>query len=173
MIDQIAKIIKVLNSETAPWQISLAVCFAMLAGLTPLISLHNIIVLLLVLTIRVNFSTFLVGLALFSGIAYLLDPLFHQIGLSVLTLAPLQPMWTAMYNSDFWRLAYFNNSVLCGSLVFALSLFIPLFFIARWGIIKYREEILNWVRKTRISQVFRATKLYGAYKNLSRLRNDL
>ena len=45
MLDQIVKLIKVLNSETAPEQISLALAFAMLAGFTPLWSLHNLLVL--------------------------------------------------------------------------------------------------------------------------------
>ena len=80
MLTIIAKIFKTLNSETDPFQISLALCFSMIAGLTPLWSLHNIVVLLLTLILRVNLATFLLGWAGFSGIAYLLDPLFHTSG---------------------------------------------------------------------------------------------
>lgn len=75
-MNALAKFLRVLNSETDPAQISLAFCFSMVAGLTPLFSLHNLPILFLVLVLRVNLSAFLLGFAFFSGIAYLLDPLF-------------------------------------------------------------------------------------------------
>ncbi|MCA9481390.1 MAG: DUF2062 domain-containing protein, partial [Nitrospira sp.] len=77
MIKLLAKLLRVLNSETEPGQISLGFGLAMIAGLTPLLSLHNLLVLLLVCVLRVNLSAFLLGLALCTGIAYALDPLFH------------------------------------------------------------------------------------------------
>ena len=61
MLRTIAKLLKVLNSETEPGQISLGFCFALVAGLTPIWSLHNVFVLLLVLLLRVNLSAFLLG----------------------------------------------------------------------------------------------------------------
>ncbi|MDT8272320.1 MAG: DUF2062 domain-containing protein, partial [Desulfomonilia bacterium] len=85
MIRLIARVLRVLNSEAAPSQISLALCFSLIAGFTPLMSMHNVVVLLLVLLIRVNLASFLLGLVAFSGIAYLLDPLFHLSGLALLT----------------------------------------------------------------------------------------
>ncbi len=90
MLKLIAKLLKVLNSDTDPSQISLAVCFSMIVGLTPFFSLHNLMILLLALFIRVNLSSFLLGLALFSGVAYLLDPLFHRCPGPVSRL-PLHP----------------------------------------------------------------------------------
>ena len=44
MLRLIARFLKVLNSETNPGQISLGFYFAMVAGLTPLLSLHNLVV---------------------------------------------------------------------------------------------------------------------------------
>jgi len=69
MLYTLAKVLNVLNSEADPSQISLAVALALVAGLTPLMSLHNLVVLLLVLVLRVNLSAFLLGLAIFSGLA--------------------------------------------------------------------------------------------------------
>ncbi|MCB9776893.1 MAG: TIGR03546 family protein, partial [Nitrospiraceae bacterium] len=122
MIKLLAKLLRVLNSETEPGQISLGFGLAMIAGLTPLLSLHNLLVLLLVCVLRVNLSAFLLGLALCTGIAYALDPLFHQIGLAVLTAPALEGVWTALYQSVWWRLEHFNNSIVMGSLVFAVML---------------------------------------------------
>ena len=114
MLKTLAKLLRVLNSETEPGQISLGLCFALVAGLTPLWSLHNIVVLFCVLVLRVNLSAFLVSLPVFSAFAYLLDPLFHAIGLPLLTSGSLEPLWTSLYNSTLWRLERFNNSIVMG-----------------------------------------------------------
>ncbi|MGD9851755.1 MAG: TIGR03546 family protein [Nitrospirales bacterium] len=171
MIKLFAKLLRVLNSETDPGQISLGLCFAMIAGLTPLLSLHNLLVLLLVCILRVNVSAFLLGLAVFTGIAYLLDPLFHHIGLAVLTTPALEGLWTSLYQSVWWRLEHFNNSIVMGSLVFALVLFVPVLLMANMLIRRYRQHILAWVQKTRIMQMFKASKLYQTYETLSAWRN--
>jgi len=167
MIQIVAKILKVLNSENDPGQISLALCLAMVAGLTPFVSVHNVIVLFCVLLLRVNLSTFLLGLAAFSGIAYLLDPLFHHLGLAILTAASLEGLWTLFYNSTFWKLTRFNNSILMGSFIFSILLFIPLYFLSNYLILQYRTQILSWIRKSRIMQALTATKFYSMYQSVS------
>ncbi len=167
MIRTVANILKILNSETNPSQISLALCFAMFLGFTPFLSVHNVVILLLVLILRVNLSTFLLGSAAFSALGFLLDPLFHRLGLAVLTADSLQGIWTTLYNSTFWRLARFNNSVLMGSFIFSLLLFFPLFFLTNMAIKRYRTHLLGWVRKSRIMQAFTASKFYSVYQSVS------
>lgn len=167
MLKAIAKLLKVLNSETDPGQISLAFSFAMIAGLTPLLSLHNILIVFLVLIFRVNLSTFLLGLIFFSSLSYLLDPLFHRIGLTVLTAGPLKGFWTMLYNCTVCRFARFNNSVMMGSMLFSLVFFVPVYLAARVAIIRYREHVLAWVRTTRVMQALKAGKLYHAYQSVS------
>ena len=166
MLRLIARLLRVLNSETNPGQISLGFCFAMVAGITPLLSLHNVVVLLLVLILRVNLSAFLLGLAVFSGMAYLLDPVFHWNGLQILTAPALEGMWTSLYNSTLWRFARFNNTIVMGSLVFALVLFIPLYVLSNQLITHYRTHVLAWVEKTRLMQIFKASKVYQIYQSL-------
>lgn len=171
MIKLLAKLLRVLNSETEPGQISLGFCFALIAGLTPLLSLHNLVVLLLVCFLRVNFAAFLMGLGLFTGIAYLLDPLFHHLGLTVLTAPGLEGIWTFLYQSVWWRLEHFNNSIVMGSLVFSVALFLPVLLLSNLLIRRYRKHILAWVQKTKIMQMFKASKLYSTYHTLSAWRN--
>lgn len=166
MIELIANIFKVLNSETEPRQISLAACLAMIAGLTPLARPHNLLVLLLVLLLRVNLSAFIIAWGLFSGIAYLLDPLFHRIGIAILQADALNGIWTALYNQPYLLLTRFNNTVTMGSLVVALLLFGPLFVVLNLLIRKYREQILVWIQKTRVMQMLKATKIYQTYQSL-------
>ena len=166
MLRLIARLLRVLNSETHPGQISLGFCFAMVAGLTPLVSLHNLVVLLLILILRVNLSAFLLGLAVFSGVAYLLDPVFHWNGIQILTAPALEGLWTSLYNSTLWRFARFNNTIVMGSLVFSLALFVPLYFLSNGLILRYREHVLAWIEKTRLMQFFKASKVYQLYQSL-------
>ncbi|WP_342349901.1 TIGR03546 family protein [uncultured Nitrospira sp.] len=170
MIKLLAKLLRVLNSETEPGQLSLGLCFAMVVGFTPLLSLHNFVVLLLVFMLRVNLSAFLLGLALFTGIAYLLDPLFHLLGLALLTLPSLEAFWTSLYQSVWWRLEHFNNSVVMGSLVFSVAIFVPVLLLSNLLIRRYRQHVLAWVQKTRIMQMFKASKLYQTYETFSSWR---
>lgn len=167
MLTIAAKILKILNSETEPRQISLAICFAMIIGLTPLWNLHNFFILLLVLILRVNLTTFIVAWAGFAGISYLLDPLFHLTGLAILTLDSLESFWVTLYNSTLGRLSNFNNSVFMGSLVISLVCFVPLYFVMNLLIQKYREHILAWVMKSRLMQALKASKFYSVYQSVS------
>ena len=150
MIQLFAKILKILNSETDPYQ-----------------SLHNLAILFLVLILRVNLSTFIISWALFSGIAYLLDPLFHGAGLALLTADSLEGLWTALYNIPVFKIERFYNSLVMGSLIVSILLFLPLFFLSKRLVVRYRTHVLAWVRKTRIMQLIQLSKLYRAYTSLS------
>lgn len=163
----LAKFLKVLNSNSEPGEISLALVLAMIAGLTPLWSLHNLLVLLLLLVLRANLSGFVLGLALFSGISYALDPLFHRIGLALLVASPLHDLWTILYNSTFWRLERFNNSIVMGSLIASLVLAPPFYLLANRLIRRYRMHVLAWVKKTRFMQMMTTSKFYRLYHSLS------
>jgi uncharacterized protein (TIGR03546 family) len=167
MLSMIAKFLKVLNSETDPSQISVALALSMITGFLPLFTPLNLFILFLVLVLRVNISSYLLGAAFFSGAAWFLDPLFHHIGLPVLTAAPLEGLWTALYNTAIGRLQRFNNSVVMGSFIFSLLLFLPFVLLMNMAIRRYRDHVLVWVKKTRIMQMIMASKFYDLYEKLS------
>ena len=169
MLRAILKLLHVLNSEAEPGQISLALAFALIMGLTPLWSLHNLAVLLLVLVLRVNLSAFLLGTAVFSGLAYLLDPFFHRVGLAVLTAPSLEGVLTALYNSTLWRIERFNNSIVTGSLLVSLALFVPTVLALNWAIRQYRARVLARVKRLRVVQALTATKFAQMYRSYSNL----
>lgn len=166
MLYMLARILNVLNSETDPSQISLALSLSMIAGLTPFMSLHNLVVLFLVLFLRVNLTAFLLGLGIFSALAYLFDPFFHAAGLFLLSSATLEGLWTSMYNMPVFRIERFNNTIVMGSLVVSLVLFLPVYFLSRAGIVRYRERFVAWMNKTRLAQVIKASTFYKVYTSL-------
>jgi uncharacterized protein (TIGR03546 family) len=167
MLKMIANLLKILNSDADPSQISMALGFALVSGLLPLISPLSMLVLFIVFLLRVNLSAYFLGTAFFAGIAYLLDPLLHRIGLALLTTAPLEGLWTALYNSTIWRIQRFNNSVVMGGLIFGILFFIPVVLLSNAMIRRYREHMLAWVRKTRLMQAFTASKFYNIYTKVS------
>ncbi len=168
MLSMLAKLLKALNSETNPSQISLAFILGMILGFTPLLSIHNILVVFLALVLRINLTGFILAWGFFSGFAYLLDPAFIALGESLLNNPDLVAMWTSMYHSDAWRVTRFNNTLVLGSLLISLALALPLFFIFNLLIKQYRERIYAWVQKTKLMQVLKASKLFHIYSALDR-----
>jgi len=167
MLRLLAKTLKVLNSETDPGQISLALVLAMIMGFTPFFSPHNLIVLFLVLLLRANLSSFILGLALFSSLAYFLDPLFHRTGLVLLTADPMVGFWTALYNTLPGRLDRINNTIVAGSLVVSLLLAIPAFLLFNLLVRHYRERVMKWIEKSRLVQALKANRFYSIYQSVS------
>lgn len=151
-MDLFLKLFKALNANQYPGQIALSFVLGMIAGLTPLFFPHNLITLALVFFLRVNVSALIFAFVFFSGLAYLLDPVFHSIGLWMLQQPSLTPMFTDMYNNAFWRLMHFNNTIVLGSVVTSYLLSIPAFFIFRAMTITYRHRFLAWATKFKIVQ---------------------
>ena len=171
MIQQIIGLIRIIHSETDPRQISLGFALGMIPGLTPLTSLHNLLVLLAILFFRVNIGAAMLSWGVFKILAYVLDPLFHQIGLFLLTgVAFLQGLWTTLYNAPLVPYTRFNNSIVMGSLVFSLLAFYPVYWGGRFMVVKYRETWMERFNRLRIVQVFRASDLYKWYSRYSKLR---
>lgn len=159
MITQILKLLRVLASEDSPMQISMGVALAMVMGLTPLFSLHNLLVLIILLSFRINLGAFLLAWAFFTGLAYLFDPLFHSLGLSILQHAAMQDTWTEMYNSTYWRLANFNNTIVMGSFVTAMLAFIPMLLILNFLIRRYRSHVLVFLKKSKLVTWMQSSKM--------------
>jgi len=169
MFRTLAKLLQVLNSETAPGQISLGLAFGMVMGFTPFFTLHNLFVLFLLLVLRVNVSAFFLGLALFSALAFVLDPLFHQLGLTLLRAEALHELWTDFYNTAIGRLEHFNNTVVLGSFSVALLLFAPLVWLSNQLITHYRAHVPAWFKNSRLVTMFKASHFYTVYQSVSRV----
>lgn len=163
MFSQIIKFIRILSSETNPVQISAGFALAMIAGFTPLLSIHNLLVLLVLLVFRINLASFLLGWGLFSAMSYLLDPVFHDVGRSVLANPDLLSAWTEMYNSSMWRLTQFNNTIVMGGLVVSLIAFFPMLFIGSLLIKQFRKVILEKINNSRLFKFFKSSKWFSIF----------
>lgn len=167
MIGLIARLLKILNSETAPGQIGAAVALAAVFGLTPLWTLHNLVVLLLVLTLRANLSTFMIAWGVFTLLAFGLDPVFDGLGHAILAADALRPLWAGLYATDLGRLSEFNNTVVMGSVCVSL-LAAPLLWLATVRLVReYRAHLRDWVMRQRMFRLLRGVRLFDRYRELA------
>jgi uncharacterized protein (TIGR03546 family) len=169
-LEILVKIFKILRSDASPKQISAGVIIGMIIGLTPFWTLHNLILIVLVIILSVNIGSVLFSFIIFSAIGYLLDPLFHHLGYFLLVdIEALKGLWTTLYNLPVIALSRYNNTVVMGSLLVAIILTIPLFFLVKKGVIYYRENIDSKMQKWKIIRVIKGSKIYNLYEKFRNL----
>lgn len=157
-------LVKTLHSDGSPAQIAFGVALGSALGLTPIANAHNIMVLLLLAMLNVSFAAGLLAWGVFVPIGFMLDPLFDRIGNSLLNAPSLRPLWTKWDNIPGLALTNFNNTVVLGSVVFWLLCFIPIYFAARYGVVKYRATLGERVRNSRYYKLLETSQLYSVYR---------
>jgi len=164
LLKLLQSIIKTLHSEGTPGQVALGMAFGSVLGLTPLMNVHNLLIFSLIVILNVSFGGAMLGWALFVPFGFILDPVFHRIGLALLEAPGLRGMWTAWYNTPLVPYTNFNNTVVLGSVVGWVVLTVPIFFAARYGVAKYRATIGQRVRQSRLYQAVTASRAYNWYR---------
>lgn len=163
------QLVKALNSEGTPGQVAAGIALGAVFGLTPLMNLHNLVLFGFALILNISMAGVFLGWMVFVPIGFALDPLFNAVGTALLGAPSLQGLWTTFYNVPVVPFTNFNNTVVLGSLVCWLVAFVPLFFLARWAVARYRAVVLERLRKMRFFQLVAASKLVTTYRSLSRL----
>lgn len=169
----IGKLIKILHSAATPAQIAGGFILGMIIGLTPFWSLHNMLIILVIIILNVNIAMAIFGLVLFSMFAYLFDTLFHSFGYWLLVdLDFMHDFYTSMYSIPIIALSRFNNTVVMGSLATSIILLIPVFIMAKKGIIKYRSGVLQKIEKMKIVKAIKGSKIYSWYAKYAEWRSQ-
>lgn len=160
----IQSIIKTLHSEGTPGQVAAGMALGAALGLTPLMNVHNLLVFALLVLLNVSFGGGMLGWALFVPVGFMLDPIFHAIGLSLLEAPSLRGLWTSMYNVPLVPYTNFNNTIVLGSVVGWLALAVPIYFASRWGVARYRATIGARVQQSKLYKAITASKAYNIYR---------
>lgn len=158
------KFLGILNKDATPRAIAGGMALGFIMGMTPLLSLHNLVVLGLLIVLRVNFTSGILAWGVFSGVGYLLDPVSNRIGYWLLTLPGLKAMWTAMYNTPVIPWTKFNNTLTLGSLVLSVLLAAPVYFLLKWTVVQYREKVMARIMKWKIVHVIMGSRLFLMYQ---------
>ncbi|WP_411360215.1 TIGR03546 family protein [Pseudidiomarina salilacus] len=166
MLTLLARLLRALNSESGAWALAIAFVLGMIMGFTPLWRVHNLLILLIALLFRVNLSGFILSFVICSGIAYLLDPVFHSVGFAILSAESWQPVWQSMYESAFWRVVQFHHTITLGSLVLSIAFAPVLALVSFWIVSQYRKRIQAWFNRLRIVQAMKANRFWAIYTEL-------
>ncbi len=126
-------------------------------------SAHNLVLLAAIVLLNVSFGGGMLGLALFTPVGFLLDPLFDRVGLLLLQISGLRGLWTDWYNMPLLPYTGFNNSVVLGSFVVWLVCAVPIYFAARWAVGHYRATYGHRVLNSRFMRGLKASKVYNVY----------
>jgi uncharacterized protein (TIGR03546 family) len=160
----ISKFIKVLRSGESPPLIAGGFVMGFVVGLTPFLTLQNVVILLLAFLTKVNLASVFFSIFLFSFVAYIFDPVFHDLGFFLLTqVDALTSAWIAAYNWPVAPLTRFNNTVVMGSLTSALVLLFPVYFLFKKGIVAYRAGWAERIEKSKFMKAFKGNVVVKWY----------
>lgn len=162
--------IKILREGQTPQQIAGGFALGSILGFSPMFTLQGLLIWLIILVLNVNLSAALLALTFGSLFAYLLDPLFHWVGYQLLADTPaLHGTWTALYNMPVAPLTRFNNTVVLGSLVVAVILFLPIYVGMKRFVLAYRARVGKKIEQWKIYQIVSKSapvRLYLKFRDL-------
>jgi uncharacterized protein (TIGR03546 family) len=165
IIKLIQSLVKALNSEGTPGQVAAGIAMGACLGLTPLLNLHNLLIVGVVLFFRVSVPGAMLGWLFLTPAGFALDPVFDRIGTALLLdNASLQSIWGTAYNTPVVALANPTNTIVVGSFVGWMILVLPIFFVARWTVGWYRRTIYERYKDARFFKALRASKVYNLYR---------
>ena len=157
MIKMIMSLLKSLGNETSPWQLAFAVSFAMIFAFLPFFTLLSVFVLFMLLSFRINLGMFLVSAGFFKIFVILIDPLMNNFGEAILAAKSLTPVFDMAFNNDVLRLFAFNQTLVMGSMLTSFILFVPVLFLSKFLIVKYRVHLLTRLNKLHVVQMLKAS----------------
>lgn len=164
LLKLLQQLVKTLNSNGTPGQIAAGLALGTVFGLTPLVNVHNLLLFLLAMVLNLSLAAVFLGWALTLPIGFILDPLFDRIGHALLGAEPLAGLWTALANTPGLPLTNYNNTVVLGSFVFWLVLFVPMYLVFKRLVALYRVRVYERLRNTKVFKAVTASKLYNVYR---------
>jgi uncharacterized protein (TIGR03546 family) len=163
VIKLLQSLFQTLHSEGSPRQVAAGIMLGAGIGLTPLLSAHNLLLFAAIVLLNVSFGGGMLGMALFTPLGFLLDPLFDRVGLVLLEAPGLRSLWTSWYNIPLLPYSNFNNSVTLGSFVVWLVAAVPIYLLAGRSITHYRATYGERVLNSRFMKGLKASKIYNVY----------
>lgn len=169
LLKQIFGFLKLLNSDTGHNQIAAGVACGLILGFAPAFSLQTILVIFLLFFFRIQIGAATVTAFFFKFVAYLIDPLADKLGSWVLEMPSLNSVFTTMYNMPLVPLTRFYNSITMGSAVISIVLALPIFFLSKALIMKYRQTVYERFKQSKFFKALKATSFYNWYMKYEEL----
>lgn len=163
----VSNFFKILRAGQTPGQIAGGFMLGSLAGFSPILTLQGIVLWIIILALDVNLSAVFLALTLSALVAYLFDPLFHELGYFLLVnVDALRPLWTSLYNAPIAPLTRFNNTLVLGSLVGGLVLAPFVYVGMKRFVVAYRTHLGSKIEKWKIYQVISKNFIVTWYRRI-------
>ncbi len=169
LLKQIFGFLKLLNSDTGTNQLASGIACGLILGFAPALSLQTFLVIAVLFLFRIQIGAATIFAFFFSFVAWVVDPISHQIGMAVLEMEALKPLFTEMYNMPLLPLTRFYNSIVMGSAIVSIVLAPFVFILSRILIEKYRATVVARFKQTKLWKAIKATSLYNFYAKYDEL----
>ncbi|HEX4926024.1 MAG TPA: TIGR03546 family protein [Bdellovibrionales bacterium] len=163
LLKQLFAFFKLLNSDTGTNQLAAGIACGLILGFSPVLSLQTLLVFVLLFFFRIQIGAAFLAAFFFKFVAFIIDPLAHQIGSAALQAPGLQGLWTQLYNMPIVPYTRFNNSIVMGSGILAIALTPVVFFVSKILIVKYRKTVVERFKQTKLWKLVQATYFYKWY----------
>ena len=150
MIKSIAKLIIAVNSNTRPLEIGFGIGLGVMLGLMPGGNLSWYLLLLLFLLLRVNIPAMLLSLGIMKIFAPLADQGLHRVGEAILRAPSFSGIFTRLYNMPIIPFSNFNSTTLMGAFLVGLLLLLPIAFLTKILVQRYRDTLLPKIRNSKL-----------------------
>ena len=163
-INLLKQIVLILQSEISPKQVAAGAALGMILGFAPVKCLQSYIFLVIILLLNVNIGAATLSTGIFAMLGFLLDPLADKIGYHLLVnTKSLTPFWTSLYNMPLLPFTKFYNTIVLGSFIISVILFLPVYFFTLKLINYYRAHFKDKVAHWKIMKMFNVTSAFNIY----------
>lgn len=167
MIRYIVKMFKALNTNANPDEIAHAFSLGLLLGFLPKNNLLWYLFFVFFIFVRINKGAYFLLMLLFSFLASLADPIFNSIGYKILTLPAAEGLFSRLIEIPFVGFTRFNNTIVMGSLVCGIVLYIPMYIFGRIFVKLWRTVIASRIRKLPFVKALYNIPLVDKIRNLA------
>lgn len=153
MLKKLIKLLKAFSGNVNPGEIAHAFACGAILGLMPKNNLLWYLVFVFILFVRINKPAYLLMIIIGAAVSPAFDGLFDSVGYSFLTIPALSGIFGNLLDIPFVAFTKFNNTVVMGSFLCSLIVYIPLYFLARFLIFVWRKYAADFIRNSKIIKV--------------------
>lgn len=147
MLTPLIRFFQALSNNTSPGQIAHGFALGMILGFLPKDNALWILIFVFAFFLRIQRGVFSFSVIIGALIAPFLDPYFDYVGYYILADARLEDLFRKMVNIPFVAFTKFNNTIVMGSFVCGVALYIPLYIISRIFTFVWRRYVARYARK--------------------------
>lgn len=145
MLNNIISFVKSLNTNSNPADIAHGVSIGLLLAILPKNNLLFTFLFFLTFFIRVNKGAFFLCFILAGFVTPFMDFFINSLGFFIIPKDILRPLFLFFENTPFLGLFKLSNTMVAGGLVLGLLLYLPVYFIVKFMVGKYRKLVKSEV----------------------------